>query len=126
MRSPASDARKTMMSASYSLDVLDVLRRPQVLQLLGLDDVTPRNLVTPLPNRVDERLVDDVLDARAGCIRRDGCELVDLVRRQAVIDLVEVTLVGPDPARLGGVAHLVDAVEPARPQEGLVERLRHV
>ena len=42
------------------------------------------------------------------------------------LHLVEVALVGPDPARLRRVADLVDAVDATRAQQRLVEGLGHV
>ena len=108
------------------LDVLHVLRRPELLELLGPDDVAPGDDVPAVPDRGDERLVHQVLDGGAGRVRGDGGELVHLLRGELVPHLGEVALVGAHPAGLGRVADLVDPVDPARPEQRLVQRLRQV
>ena len=91
-----------------ALDVLDVLGRAEVLEVLGLDHVLPGDDVAPLADGVDQRLVDQVLDRGAGGVGGDRRELVDLLGRQLVLDLGEVALVGAEPARLARVADPVD------------------
>src|SRR4029077_15299245 len=59
-----------------AFDVLDVLRRPEFLELLGLDHVRPGDDVPAVPDRGDERLVHQVLDGGAGRVGGDGGELV--------------------------------------------------
>ena len=77
-------------------------------------------------DRVDQGLVDQVLHGRAGGVRRDRRQPVDLGGGQLVVDLVEVALVGADAAALGGVADLVDAVDAAGAQQGVVQCLGQV
>ena len=103
------------------LDVLDVLGRAQLLEVLGVDDVAPADGLAPVADGVDEGLVHEILDAGAGGVRGDGGELVDLVGGELVADLGQVPLVGAQPALLGRVAHLVHAVDAPRPEQGLVE-----
>ena len=110
----------------FPLDVLDVLGRAELLELLGLDHVLVRDDVAAVPDRDDQRLVDHVLDRGAGRVRGDRGELVDLLGGQLVRDLGEVPLVGADAARLGRVADPVHAVDAAGPQQRLVERGRRV
>ena len=109
-----------------ALDVLDVLGRAEVLELLGLDHVLPRDDLAAVPDRDDQRLVDEVLDRRAGGVRGDRGELVDLLVGELVGDLVQVALVRAHATGLARVAHAVDPVDAAGPQQRLVEGLRHV
>ena len=62
-----------------ALDVLDVLGRAELLELLGLDHVLPGDDLAAVADRVDQRLVDQVLDRGAGGVRRDRGQLVDLL-----------------------------------------------
>ncbi len=111
---------------SLALDVLHVLRRAQVLQLLGLDDVAPFDRVPSVADGVDQGLVHQVLDRGARRVGRDRGQLLDLLRGQAVLDLLEVADVGADAPGLGRVAHLVDAIEAAGPKERGVQDVRPV
>ncbi len=61
---------------ALALDVLDVSGRPEVLQLLGIDDVRPRDPLPSGPDGHDQRFVDEVLDRGAGRTGRDYGRLV--------------------------------------------------
>ena len=99
---------------------------PRSLSCLARHHVLPRDDLPAVPDRDDQRLVDQVLDRGAGGVRGDGGELVDLLGGELVGDLGEVALVGAHPAGLARVADPVDPVDAARPQQRLVQRLRHV
>ena len=99
---------------------------PEVLELLGRHHVFPRDDLAAVPDRDDQRLVDEVLDRGAGGVRGDRGELVDLLGGELVGDLVQVALVRAHPTGLARVADPVDPVDAARPQQRLVQRLRHV
>ncbi len=109
------------------LDVLDVLGRAEVLQLLRLDDVAPRDrrrgrsrMATMSASLTRSLIVAPVAYGVivASLSMSSGGELV--------LHLVEVALVRADAARLRRVADLVDAVDAAGPQQRLVEGLGHV
>ena len=109
-----------------ALDVLDVLGRAEVLELLGPDHVFPRDDLPAVPDRDDQRLVDEVLDRGAGGVRGDRGELVDLLGGELVGNLRQVALVGAHAPGLARVAHAVDPVDAAGAQERFVQCLRHV
>ena len=106
MPRPVSDYRVARLvdrdRVPLPLDILHVLGRTEFLELLGLDHVLIGDDVTPVPDRDDQRLIDQVLDAGARRVRGDRGELVDLLVGELVRDLGEVPLVGANPARLVG------------------------
>ena len=107
-------------------DELLIAGEPEALEVLRVEHVDPGDGVAAVLDRVDERLVDEVLDRRARRVRRHVREPVDLFGREVVLDLGEVSLVGADTTLVARVSDAIDAVDAARAQQGLVERLRHV
>ena len=107
-------------------DEVLVAREPEALEVFGVEHVDPGDRVPAGLDRVDERLVHQVLDRGAGRIRRHVREPVDLFGGEVVLDLGEVALVGADTALVAGIPDAIDAIDAAWAQQCLVERLRHV
>jgi len=63
---------------TFSFQVLDVLRQPQVLQPFGFEHVSPGDAVVAIAQGHDQRFVDQVLDRGPGGIRRHRGQLVNV------------------------------------------------
>ncbi len=113
-------------AVAFPLDVLVVVGQAMFFDRFGLQQVLPGDDLPVRLDRLDERLVDHVLDARARGVRAHHRKPLHLLGRHIVADLAQVALEGPYPALLAGVPDLVDAVDAAGPQQCLVQGLRHV
>ena len=90
--------------------------------LVGLErpaEVVVVDRVATVPDRMDDRLVDDVLDLGRGVVDRLGDHLID--RQVEVLDLGQVEVEDFAAAVVGRGADAQLAVETAWPQEGRVE-----
>ena len=101
--------------------VLHGLLKADLVEQLGLQEVVVGDLLPPVLERHDQRLVDDVLDASGRIPQRRPGQLVQI--HLLVGDLVQVVHEDVLAALGSGKAHVHLAIEPPRPQQGRVEGL---